>query len=73
MSIPYLTYFSTIAKPFDGRMTFGKAFVLIICIWTYVLPWCFLPLTEKWNRFVPGKLLILNSSRYLPIFSIYVV
>lgn len=46
--------FSTIAKPFDGRMTYGRALFLILLIWTYTLPWCFLPLTEKWNRFVPG-------------------
>jgi len=36
-------------------MTYGKALILIICIWIYVLPWCLLPLTEKWNRFVPGE------------------
>lgn len=48
-------FFSTIAKPFDGRMTYGRAFFLIICIWTYTSPWVLLPLTEKWNRYVPGK------------------
>lgn len=56
-----LLFFSTIAKPFEGRMTYGKALILIICIWIYVLPWCLLPLTEKWNRFVPGELIKLHK------------
>jgi len=54
-------FFSTIAKPFEGRMTYGKALILIICIWIYVLPWCLLPLTEKWNRFVPGESIKLHK------------
>lgn len=44
-------------------MTYGKALILIICIWTYVLPWCLLPLTEKWNRFVPGELIKLYKNK----------
>ncbi|XP_026808077.1 opsin, ultraviolet-sensitive-like [Rhopalosiphum maidis] len=57
--------YSTIAKPFEGRMTYGKALILIICIWIYVLPWCILPLTEKWNRFVPEGFLTSCSFDYL--------
>lgn len=36
-------------------MTYGKALFLIVCIWAYTVPWGLLPLTEKWNRFVPGQ------------------
>jgi len=43
-------------------MTYGKALILIICIWIYVLPWCLLPLTEKWNRFVPGESIKLHTN-----------
>ncbi|KAL5240938.1 hypothetical protein ACI65C_008348 [Semiaphis heraclei] len=57
--------FSTIAKPFDGRMTYGRAFFLIICIWTYTLPWGLLPLTEKWNRYVPEGYLTSCTIDYL--------
>lgn len=60
-----LFFFSTIAKPFDGRMTYGRALLLLIVLWTYVTPWCVLPLVEQWNRYVPGQSMTPYFSRNL--------
>jgi len=53
----YLVNFSnrTISRPMDGKVTRGKACILLLIIWAYVLPWATLPLLEVWGRFVPGK------------------
>lgn len=53
--------YNTIAKPFDAKMTKTKAFVMILCIWCYTVPWAVLPLIEVWGRFVPGKELFFSS------------
>lgn len=46
--------YTTIAKPFDGKLTRTKALFMTACIWAYTLPWGILPLLEIWGRFVPG-------------------
>lgn len=50
--------YTTITKPFDGKMTKIKAFAMIVFIWFYTIPWAVLPLTEIWGRFAPGIFLL---------------
>ena len=50
--------YATITKPFDGKLSRTKAFVLIICVWVYTVPWAVMPLTEVWGRFGPGMFFI---------------
>nr|WCQ76399.1 ultraviolet sensitive opsin 2 [Notolioon sp. CRS 2022] len=57
--------YTTIAKPFDGKLTRTKAFLMIICIWGYTLPWATLPLFEVWGRYVPEGFLTACSFDYL--------
>ncbi|XP_050427653.1 opsin, ultraviolet-sensitive-like isoform X2 [Adelges cooleyi] len=57
--------YNTIARPFDGRMTYGKAFFIVICIWCYAIPWIYLPLSETWSRYVPEGFLTTCSFDYL--------
>lgn len=45
---------STITSPLDKRLTKTKAFLIILFIWSYTIPWAVLPLLEIWSRFVPG-------------------
>lgn len=49
--------YATISNPLEGKLTRTKAFVMIMVIWAYTLPWAVLPLLEVWGRFVPGELL----------------
>lgn len=49
--------YSTITRPFDGKVTRTKALFMIILVWAYTIPWTVLPLLEIWGRFVPGKVL----------------
>nr|WCQ76398.1 ultraviolet sensitive opsin 2 [Heterocerus fenestratus] len=57
--------YTTIAKPFDGKLTRTKALVMIICIWTYTIPWAVLPAVEIWGRFVPEGYLTSCTFDYL--------
>nr|WCQ76397.1 ultraviolet sensitive opsin 1 [Heterocerus fenestratus] len=57
--------YTTIAKPFDGKLTRTKALVMIICIWTYTIPWAILPAMEIWSRFVPEGYLTSCTFDYL--------
>lgn len=57
--------YTTIAKPFDGKMTSTKALVMIIAVWMYTLPWGILPLLEFWGRFVPEGYLTSCTFDYL--------
>jgi r-opsin len=50
----------TIARPFDGRVTKGRALVMLIFVWAYTLPWAIMPAMEVWGRFVPGEILKLS-------------
>nr|BAO03859.1 UVopsin1 [Sogatella furcifera] len=57
--------YNVIAKPFDGKMSRGKAFLIILLIWAYVTPWSIMPLFEVWSRFVPEGFLTSCSFDYL--------
>ncbi|CAG9793897.1 unnamed protein product [Diatraea saccharalis] len=55
---------STITRPLDGRLSKGKALLMIAFVWIYATPWALLPLFEVWGRFVPGTYLIeLSNNR----------
>lgn len=56
-----LNIYSTISRPLDGKMTRGKALMLLVLVYMYVAPWVFLPATQTWGRFSPGKLLALGD------------
>ncbi|XP_039285228.1 opsin, ultraviolet-sensitive [Nilaparvata lugens] len=57
--------YNVIAKPLDGRMSKGKAFLIILLIWAYVTPWSLMPLYGVWSRFVPEGYLTSCSFDYL--------
>ncbi|CAH0381522.1 unnamed protein product [Bemisia tabaci] len=57
--------YNAIARPFDGKMSAGKAFMVLLIIWLYVTPWAILPYIEKWNRFVPEGYLTTCTFDYL--------
>nr|ART29984.1 opsin [Heliconius hecale zuleika] len=56
---------STITRPLDGRLSHGKALLLIACVWIYTTPWSLLPLFRIWGRFVPEGYLTACSFDYL--------
>nr|ACH56537.1 putative ultraviolet I opsin [Thermonectus marmoratus] len=57
--------YTTIARPFDGKLTRTKALVMVACIWTYTIPWAILPLLEIWGKFVPEGFLTACTFDYL--------
>ncbi|KAL3287452.1 hypothetical protein HHI36_001923 [Cryptolaemus montrouzieri] len=57
--------YTTITRPLDGKLTRTKAFVLILGIWIYTVPWAVMPLTEVWGKFVPEGYLTACSFDYL--------
>nr|APY20617.1 ultraviolet sensitive opsin 2 [Lepicerus sp. CRS-2017] len=57
--------YSTIACPFDGKVTRTKAIVMLLCVWLYTIPWGVLPLLEIWGRFVPEGYLTSCTFDYL--------
>lgn len=57
--------YTTIAKPFDGKLTRTKALFMIMGVWIYAVPWGVLPLLEFWGRFVPEGYLTSCSFDYL--------
>lgn len=57
--------YKTIAKPMGGRLSMKKAFVILIVIWGYVLPWSIVPYLELWSRFVPEGYLTSCTFDYL--------
>nr|AHN82368.1 UVopsin [Empoasca vitis] len=57
--------YSTIARPLDGKMSKGKAFLFLLCIWIYTTPWVFLPATQTWGRYAPEGYLTACSFDYL--------
>nr|QWV42635.1 ultraviolet sensitive opsin [Trichodes sinae] len=57
--------YTTITKPFDGKITRPKAIVMVLLVWIYTVPWTVLPLTEVWGRFVPEGFLTTCSFDYL--------
>nr|ART29895.1 opsin [Heliconius atthis] len=56
---------STITRPLEGRLSRGKALLLIACVWIYTTPWSLLPLFRIWGRFVPEGYLTACSFDYL--------
>nr|APY20521.1 ultraviolet sensitive opsin [Xylobiops basilaris] len=56
---------TTISNPMDRKLTKVKAFVMILFIWCYTIPWAVLPLLEIWSRFVPEGYLTSCSFDYL--------
>nr|ART29917.1 opsin [Heliconius clysonymus]ART29920.1 opsin [Heliconius clysonymus]ART29923.1 opsin [Heliconius clysonymus]ART29927.1 opsin [Heliconius clysonymus] len=56
---------STITRPLDGRLSRGKALLLIAFVWIYTTPWSLLPLFRIWGRFVPEGYLTACSFDYL--------
>nr|QWV42623.1 ultraviolet sensitive opsin 1 [Trirhabda eriodictyonis] len=57
--------YSTITRPFDGKISKIKAFVMIVIVWVYTVPWTIFPLTEIWGKFVPEGFLTTCSFDYL--------
>nr|WIU64933.1 UVS opsin [Gonodactylaceus falcatus] len=57
--------YKTIAKPFEGKMTHGKALIIVLGTWLYASPWCILPLLDIWGRYVPEGFLTTCSMDYL--------
>nr|QWV42625.1 ultraviolet sensitive opsin [Anthrenus lepidus] len=57
--------YTTIAKPFDGKLTRTKALVMLICVWMYTIPWAVLPLLEVWGKFAPEGYLTACTFDYL--------
>nr|QWV42646.1 ultraviolet sensitive opsin 2 [Anthocomus equestris] len=67
MTNAFIAYdrYTTITKPFDGKITKVKALVLIMVVWIYTIPWGVLPLLQVWGRFVPEGFLTACSFDYL--------
>ncbi|XP_066254410.1 opsin, ultraviolet-sensitive-like [Euwallacea similis] len=57
--------YTTITRPFDGKITRTKALVMVLFIWFYTIPWTVLPAMEIWGRFVPEGFLTACSFDYL--------
>ncbi|XP_063222857.1 opsin, ultraviolet-sensitive [Bacillus rossius redtenbacheri] len=57
--------YRVIAKPFGGKITRGKALLMLLLIWAYTIPWAVMPLTEFWGRFVPEGFLTSCTFDYL--------
>lgn len=49
--------YTTITRPFDGKITRTKAAMMILFVWVYTLPWALLPMFEVWGRYMPGKVI----------------
>nr|AAY16534.1 ultraviolet-sensitive visual pigment [Limenitis arthemis astyanax] len=56
---------STITRPLDGRLSRGKALLMIACVWIYATPWSLMPLFKVWGRFVPEGYLTSCTFDYL--------
>nr|QWV42712.1 ultraviolet sensitive opsin [Epuraea ocularis] len=57
--------YTTITRPFDGKITRTKALIFIILIWCYTIPWAIFPLLEIWGKFAPEGYLTTCSFDYL--------
>nr|CAH7757597.1 unnamed protein product [Callosobruchus chinensis] len=55
--------FTTITRPFDGKVSRTKALVMILFVWAYTIPWALMPLFEIWGRFGPGEKMNVESLR----------
>ncbi|CAG9763130.1 unnamed protein product [Ceutorhynchus assimilis] len=57
--------YTTITRPFDGKLTRTKALLMILFIWFYATPWTVMPLLEVWGRFAPEGYLTACTFDYL--------
>nr|APY20569.1 ultraviolet sensitive opsin 2 [Brassicogethes aeneus] len=57
--------YTAITNPLDGKVTRTKAFLMIVFVWIYAVPWAVLPLLEIWGRFVPEGFLTTCTFDYL--------
>nr|QWV42616.1 ultraviolet sensitive opsin [Sibinia setosa] len=57
--------YTTITRPFDGKLTRTKAMFIILFIWFYTVPWTVMPMMEIWGRFAPEGFLTTCSFDYL--------
>ncbi|CAH1104339.1 unnamed protein product [Psylliodes chrysocephalus] len=57
--------YTTITRPFDGKLTRTKAFLMIVFVWMYTMPWAVLPMFETWGRYMPEGYLTACSFDYL--------
>nr|CAD7441832.1 unnamed protein product [Timema bartmani] len=67
MTNAFIAYdrYRTIAKPFGGKLTSGKAIMMVLVIWAYTIPWAVMPLLEFWGRFAPEGFLTSCSFDFL--------
>ncbi|XP_056641729.1 opsin, ultraviolet-sensitive-like [Diorhabda carinulata] len=57
--------YTTITRPFDGKISKTKAVFMVIFVWIYTLPWALLPMFEIWGRFIPEGYLTVCTFDYL--------
>ncbi|CAG9827747.1 unnamed protein product [Diabrotica balteata] len=57
--------YTTITRPFDGKLSKTKAVLMVLFIWVYTLPWALLPMFETWGRYMPEGYLTACSFDYL--------
>ncbi|XP_023247937.1 opsin, ultraviolet-sensitive-like [Copidosoma floridanum] len=57
--------YSTIARPLDGKLSRGQVLLIIVALWTYVIPWALMPSMGVWGRFVPEGFLTSCTFDYL--------
>ncbi|XP_071532849.1 opsin, ultraviolet-sensitive-like [Panulirus ornatus] len=57
--------YRTIVKPFEAKMSGFTAFLIVVGISFYALPWTLLPYFQLWGRFVPEGFLTTCSFDYL--------
>nr|QWV42642.1 ultraviolet sensitive opsin [Agnesiotis pilosula] len=57
--------YTTITRPFDGKITRTKALIMIIFIWFYTIPWMAMPAFEVWGQYATEGYLTACSMDYL--------
>ncbi|XP_061395147.1 opsin Rh3 [Musca vetustissima] len=57
--------YNVITRPMEGKMTHGKAILMIIFIYLYATPFVVACVTESWGRFVPEGYLTSCTFDYL--------
>nr|WCQ76391.1 ultraviolet sensitive opsin 2 [Ptosima undecimmaculata] len=57
--------YHTITNPLEGKLTTTKAFVMLIFVWLYTVPWSILPFLKIWGGFIPEGFLTQCGVDYL--------
>lgn len=52
--------YNVITRPLEGKMTQGKALLMVIFIYLYATPFVVACVTESWGRFVPGMYVLIS-------------